>query len=204
MPYYSIDGLRPVVSAQSYVHPTATIIGDVIIADHCYVGPSAVLRGDFGRLILHEGANVQDTCVMHSFPEMDSIVECNGHIGHGAILHGCHIGENSLIGMNSIIMDGAKIGRYAMVAAMSFVPAGMQVPDKHLAMGCPAKITRQLSDQEITWKTTGTESYQQLVHRCLLSMVETTPLEQVEKDRKRIVVDNLIPLHKSKENQNSP
>ena len=199
MPCYAIDGIRPVVHPDSYVHPTATLIGDVIIAAGCYVGPGAVMRGDFGRLILEEGANLQDTCVMHGFPGDETVVERNGHIGHGAVLHGCRIGENALVGMNSVIMDGAVIGHSAIVAAMSFVKAKMEVPARHLVAGTPARIIRELKDEEIAWKESGTASYQQLARRSMASMVETTPLTEVEADRKRIELPELLPLYQLKQ-----
>ena len=195
MPCYAIDGIRPVIDLQSYVHPTATIIGDVIIAADCYIGPGAVLRGDFGRLIVQSGANVQDTCVMHAFPGMDTVIEENGHIGHGAVLHGCYVGKNAMVGMNSIVMDGAKIGESAIVGAMSFVKAEMVIPERHLAVGSPARILRELSDTEIAWKMSGTEGYQELTRRSMRSMVETTPLAQAEPNRAKIKVAKLIPLH---------
>lgn len=198
MTYYAIDSLSPVVDPSSYVHPAATIIGDVIIGPDCYVGPSAVLRGDFGRLILMQGANMQDTCVMHGFPGTDTVVEVNGHIGHGAVLHGCHIGENALVGMNAVVMDGAVVGHSAMVAAMSFVKAGAVIPDRHLAAGTPAKILRELSDEEIAWKETGTADYQRLTRRCFESMEEVAPLTEIEPNRPRLDVSDSVPLHQQK------
>ena len=111
MTCYSLDGLTPVVDPTAYVHPSAVLIGDVIVGPHCYVGPLASLRGDFGRIVLEEGANLQDTCVMHGFPDSDTVVERNGHIGHGAVLHGCRIGADALVGMNAVVMDNARIGR---------------------------------------------------------------------------------------------
>ena len=97
---YEIDGVRPVVHPSAYVHPSAVLIGDVIVGPRCYIGPLASMRGDFGRLILEEGANLQDTCVMHGFPGEDTVVEVDGHIGHGAVLHGCRIRRNAMVGMN--------------------------------------------------------------------------------------------------------
>lgn len=201
MPYYAIDGIRPVVDPSAYVHPTATLIGDVIVGPGCYVGPSAVMRGDFGRLILEEGANLQDTCVVHGFPGTDTVVERNGHIGHGAVLHGCVIRENALVGMNSVIMDGAVVGHSAIVAAMSFVKAKAEIPDRHLAAGSPAKVLRELADDEIAWKETGTAEYQQLSRRSLASMVETTPLTEMEPERKRLEVSDAIPLYQVKKDR---
>ncbi|MEZ5534858.1 MAG: phenylacetic acid degradation protein PaaY [Thiolinea sp.] len=198
MPFYAIDNIRPVVHPDSYVHPTATLIGDVIIGAGCYIGPSAVIRGDFGRIIMEQGCNLQDTCVVHGFPGTDTLIEEDGHIGHGAVIHGCHIRKNALIGMNSVIMDNAVIGESALVAAMSFVKAAMEVPDRHLAAGSPAKIIRELSEQEIEWKRIGTQDYQRLALRSMTSMVETQPLAEPEADRKRVTPSKSVPLNQLK------
>ncbi len=183
---YAIDGVTPVIDPTAYVHPTAVLIGDVIIGPGCYVGPLACLRGDFGRLIMEQGSNLQDTCVVHGFPGSDTIIEVDGHIGHGAVIHGARIGRNALVGMNSVIMDGAVIGEASIVAAMSFVKTGMQVPPKSLVMGMPARVVRTLSDAEIEWKFKGTLEYQQLAIRCRQNMQEVAPLTAVEPDRKRL------------------
>ncbi|MES2944592.1 MAG: phenylacetic acid degradation protein PaaY [Pseudomonadota bacterium] len=183
MPCYSIDGVIPVVHPTAYVHPTAVLIGDVIIGAHCYVGPCASLRGDFGRIILGTGANIQDTCVVHGFPDQDTVVEENGHIGHGAVLHSCVVKRDALIGMNAVIMDEAEIGEQSIVAACAFVPAGMKVPARSLVSGLPAKVKRELSEAELAWKRAGTLTYQELTSRCLQSMVEVQPLAVVERER---------------------
>ena len=201
MTCYSIDGIRPVVDPTSFVHPSADLIGDVIIGPNCYIGPGASLRGDFGRLILESGANVQDTCVMHGFPGTDTRIEENGHIGHGAVLHGCHVGRNALIGMNAVIMDGVVVGESAMVAAMSFVRANVEIPARHLAAGIPSKIIRELSDEEIGWKESGTRDYQRLTTRCFESLSETTPLSEIEHNRPRLDVSDSIPLFELKNKQ---
>ena len=189
---YAIDGIVPVVDPTAYVHPSAVLIGDVIIGPGCYVGPCASLRGDFGRLILEAGANLQDTC--GRFPGTDTVVEENGHIGHGAVLHGCRVGRNALVGMNAVIMDNAVIGEASIVAASAFVKASQEIPPRVLVAGMPAKIIRPLSDEEIAWKTDGTRTYQDLTRRCLATLVETTPLAAVEPDRKRIEMPDVIPL----------
>ena len=199
---YAIDGIVPVVDPTAYVHPSAVLIGDVIIGPGCYVGPCASLRGDFGRLILEAGANLQDTCVMHGFPGTDTVVEENGHIGHGAVLHGCRIGKNALIGMNAVIMDNVVIGESSIVAASAFVKAGQNIPAQSLAAGIPAKVIRALSPEEMSWKADGTRTYQELTRRCLAGMVETTPLTAVEKNRKRIEIPDVVPLTTLK-NRNS-
>lgn len=186
MPCYSIEGVVPVIDPSAYVHPTAVLIGDVIVGPRCYVGPNACLRGDFGRIVLHAGANVQDTCVMHGFPLQDTLVEENGHIGHGAVLHGCIVRRDALVGMNAVVMDEAEVGAQSFVAACAFVPAGMKVPPRSLAAGLPAKIKRELSDDEIAWKREGTLTYQALSLRCLESLREVAPLEAVEAERPRV------------------
>lgn len=198
---YAIDGIVPVVDPTAFVHPSAVLIGDVIIGPGCYVGPCACLRGDFGRLILERGANLQDTCVMHGFPGTDTVVEENGHIGHGAVLHGCRIGRNALVGMNAVIMDNAVIGESTIVAACAFVKAGAEIPARSLVAGMPAKVIRQLSEEEIAWKSDGTKTYQDLTRRSLESMHETAPLTAVEADRKRIQVPGVIPLVELKKQQ---
>ncbi len=199
---YSIDGIIPVVDPTAYVHPSAVLIGDVIIGPNCYVGPCASLRGDFGRLILEAGANLQDTCVMHGFPGTDTVVEENGHIGHGAVLHGCRIGNNALIGMNAVIMDNALVGESSIVAASAFVKASQEIPARTLAAGVPAKVIRPLTEAEMTWKTDGTRTYQELTRRCLATLVETTPLSAVEANRKRIEMPDVVPLTELKNRGN--
>lgn len=186
MPSYSIDGVIPVVDPSAYVHPTAVLIGDVIVGPRCYVGPCASLRGDFGRIVLEEGSNVQDHCCIHGFPENDTVVEVNGHIGHGAILHSCIVRRDALVGMNAVVMDEAEIGEKAIVAACAFVPAGMKVPPRSLVAGIPAKVKRELSDEEIAWKLEGTQTYQALTVRSLASLHEVAPLAQVEAGRPRL------------------
>jgi phenylacetic acid degradation protein len=192
---YEINGVTPVVHPTAYVHPSAVLIGDVIVGPRCYVGPLASLRGDFGRLVLEEGANLQDTCVMHGFPGCDTVVEQDGHIGHGAVLHGCRIGRNALVGMNSVVMDNAVIGAECIVAAMSFVRAGMEVPPRSLVVGTPAKVARALRDDEIKWKTEGTGQYQELAVRSMNTMREVEALTEVEADRQRIEWESSLPLH---------
>ena len=190
MPIYSLEGITPVVHPDAFVHETAVLIGDVIIGAGCYIGPNAVLRGDFGRIVVEQGANVQDTCVMHTFPDKDCIVERDGHIGHGAVLHGCRIGSNAMVGMNSVVMDDAVIGESSIVGAAAFVASKFECPPRSLVIGVPAKIKRELSDKEIEWKTRGTREYQQLVGRCHASLVRTEALSEVEPDRGRMVVDD--------------
>ncbi|MDE2360903.1 MAG: phenylacetic acid degradation protein PaaY [Betaproteobacteria bacterium] len=191
---YSINGVTPVVDPTAFVHPSAVLVGDVIVAANCYVGPCASLRGDFGRIELRAGANVQDVCVMHGFPGTDTIVEEEGHIGHGAILHGCIVRRNALVGMNAVVNDNAEIGESAIVAAMAFVKAGMVVPPRMLAAGIPARVVRELTEQEMAWKIDGTRGYQELAQRSRATMRRTAPLPAVEADRKRLDLPELLPL----------
>ncbi len=194
MPCYSIENVVPVVDPSAYVHPTAVLIGDVIVGPGCYIGPCAVLRGDFGRIVLERGANLQDTCVMHGFPARDTVVEENGHIGHGAVLHSCIVRRDALVGMNAVVMDEAEIGEASIVAACAFVPAGRKIPPRSLAAGIPAKVQRELSEQEIAWKRQGTETYQALTLRSLASMKEVEPLRAIEAERPRLAAPDVKPL----------
>ena len=165
------------------VDDSAVLIGDVIIGPGCLVGPCASLRGDIGRLEMRAGSNVQDNCTVHCFPGKDVVIEEDGHVGHGAVLHGCTIRRNGMVGMNAVIMDDAVIGESAFVAAMAFVKAGMQVPDRTLVGGVPAKIMRELSEKEIGWKSEGTGHYQHLAQRYLATSTAVEPLSEVEADR---------------------
>lgn len=195
---YSFAGLTPVVHPQSFVHPTAVLIGDVIVERGCYIGPGASLRGDFGRLTIGKGTNVQDNCVLHCFPGKETLVEANGHIGHGATLHGCTIRRNALVGMRAVIMDGAEIGEDSFVAAMAFVPSEFCVPTRTLVAGIPAKIRRELTDDEIAWKSQGTKEYQALAVRSLATCQATTALTEPEPDRPRLPENDTKPLKKKR------
>jgi phenylacetic acid degradation protein len=188
MPCYAIDDVLPVIDPGAYVHPSAVLIGDVIVGPGCYVGPCASLRGDFGRIVMARGANVQDTCVVHGSPGRDTVIDENGHVGHGAVLHFCHVGRDAMVGMNAVVMDDAVIGEAAIVAACAFVPAGMQVPPRTLVAGIPAKVRRELGPHEIAAKRRGTEVYQELTERSLRSMREVQPLAAVTPDRRRLPV----------------
>jgi phenylacetic acid degradation protein len=176
MPSYKYEGITPVVDPSAFVHPTAVLIGDVIIGAGCLVGPAAVLRGDIGRLELKAGSNVQDTCVVHCFPGKDVVVHENGHVGHGAVLHGCTVGRNALIGMNAVLMDDTVVGENSIVGALAFVKEGTEIPANTLWAGAPAKQIRELSEKEIGWKSRGTEVYQHLAQRHLQTEEEVNPL----------------------------
>lgn len=191
---YSIDGVTPVVDPSAYVHPSAVLIGDVIVGPNVYVGPCASLRGDFGRLVVKDGANVQDCCVLHGFPGKDTVIEEDGHIGHGAIIHGAVIGRGALVGMNAVVNDNAVIGEGAIVAAMAFVRADMQVPPRTMVAGLPARVVRELTEQELAWKAEGTALYQRLAVRSLATLRETVALEAPEPGRKQVDAGESKPL----------
>ena len=191
---YSIDGLTPVVHPDAYVHPSAVLIGDVHVGAGVYIGPLASLRGDFGRLVVEAGANIQDCCVLHGFPESDTVIEQDGHIGHGAIIHSARICRNAMVGMNAVVNDNAVVGESAFVAAMAFVKAGMQVPPRTLVAGVPAKVMRELSADELAWKLDATRAYQNLARRSLASLRETVALTEAEPGRKRLSLAEVLPL----------
>ena len=167
MPCYEIDGLIPVVHPTAFVHPTAILIGDVIVGAGCYVGPAASLRGDFGRLILEQGSNLQDTCVMHGFPGTDTVLEVDGHVGHGAVLHGCRVKRNALIGMNTTILHGAEIGEYAIVGAGALVPPGHKIPARSVVMGVPCKLARMATEDDLSLIENTLRNYEKLTEKYL-------------------------------------
>jgi len=198
---YSIDGVTPVVDPTAYVHPSAVLIGDVVVGPGCYIGPHASLRGDFGHIEVRAGANLQDCCVMHGFPGTGTIVEEEGHIGHGAVLHSCTIGRNALVGMNAVVNDNAVVGDSAIVGAMAFVKAGMVIPPRTLVAGIPARVIREVTEQELAWKIDGTRSYQDLTRRCLATLHPTVPLASVTPDRKRLQLPELLALSEVKKRE---
>ncbi|MBK8621602.1 MAG: transferase hexapeptide repeat family protein [Saprospiraceae bacterium] len=175
---YEFEGIRPVIHPTAFIHQTAIVIGHVIIGKDVYIGPGAVLRGDWGCIRIADGCNVQENCVIHMFPGIEVILEAGAHIGHGAVIHGAKIGKNVLIGMNSVIMDEVVIGRDSIVGALSFVKAGEIIPEKSLLAGNPAKIIRTLDEDTISWKKEGTKLYQQLPEMCYRSLKECLPLTE--------------------------
>ena len=195
MNIYSLEGLVPVIDPTAFVHPQAVLIGDVIVAARCYVGPGASLRGDFGRVILSAGSNVQDCCVLHCFPSRDTLLEQDAHIGHGAVLHGCTVRRGALIGIGAIIMDDAVVEEEAFVGAASLVPAGFVVPRRTLVTGVPARVVRTLTPEELAWKATGTREYQELAARCLAMLKECQPLAAPEAGRPSMGGSSAVPLH---------
>ncbi len=195
---YSYDGVVPVIDPSAFVHPAAVVIGDVIIGAGVYVAPCASLRGDLGRIIIGAGSNIQDSAVVHGFPGTDTVIEENGHVGHGAIIHACTLRRNVLVGMNAVVMDFAEIGESSIISASAFVAAKSVIPPRHLAVGVPAKVVRQLTQDEMTWKLQATATYQQLCVDSRRSMVPCTPLTAAEPDRRRCTAPDVQPLSEYK------
>ncbi len=180
---FSFKGFTPVVHPTAFVHPNATVTGNVIIGKDVYIGPGAAIRGDWGRIEIGDGCNVQENCTIHMFPGKTVILEPSAHVGHGAVIHGAHLGENCLIGMNSVIMDDVHIGKESIVGALSFVAAGQDIPERSLVVGNPGKVIKTVSDEMIAWKTKGTALYQSLPEECRQSLKETTALNEEEENR---------------------
>ena len=180
---YEFNGFKPVIKESAFIHETATIIGNVHIGEKVYVGPGAAIRGDWGEIIIEDGCNVQENCVIHMFPGVSLRLEEGAHIGHGAIIHGADIGRNCLVGMNAVIMDRVKLGAESIVGALSFIKADTVIPERSLVVGNPAKIIRQVSDEMLAWKTKGTELYQQLPADCFESLKPCEPLRIPEANR---------------------
>jgi len=182
---YEFNGYRPVVHPSSFVHPQASIIGNVIIGRKVYVGPGAAIRGDWGEVLIEDGCNVQENCVIHMFPGLPVHLHPNAHIGHGAVLHGASVGRNSLIGMNAVLMDKVRIGKECIVGALSFIKAEEHIPDRSLVVGNPARIVKEVSDEMIAWKSEGTHLYKQLPAQCHESLRPCQPLTEVPSQRPR-------------------
>jgi len=199
---YSFDGVVPVIDPSAFVHPSAVVIGDVIIGPNVIVAPLAVLRGDLGRIIVGAGSNIQDTVVIHGFPRTDTTIGEQGHIGHGAIIHACTLERNVLVGMNAVIMDKAVVGESSIIAASAFVPAKTKIPPQSLAVGVPAKVIRSLTPDELAWKPEATETYQYLRRTSIRSLVPCVPLTAVEPDRRRCSEPDILPLSETKERAN--
>ncbi|MBA3665640.1 MAG: transferase hexapeptide repeat family protein [Bacteroidetes bacterium] len=176
---FEFNGYKPVIRPTAFIHPNATVTGNVVIGENVYVGPGAAIRGDWGQIIIEDGCNVQENCTIHMFPGTTVLLKESAHIGHGAIIHGATIGKNSLIGMNSVIMDNAIIGDECIVGALTFVPADTVIENRKVVVGNPAKVIKDVSDDMIKWKTKGTELYQQLPSDCYASLKECEPLRRM-------------------------
>jgi phenylacetic acid degradation protein len=180
---YSFKGFVPIVHETSFVHPLATVTGNVIIGKDCYIGPGAALRGDWGAIIIEDGCNVQENCTIHMFPGTTVLLKEASHIGHGAVIHGATIGKNCLIGMNSVVMDNVQLGDECIVGALSFIKEGEVFEPRSLIVGNPAKKIKEVSDEMIGWKTKGTQLYQSLPKEMHNEWYACEPLREVPNNR---------------------
>lgn len=179
---YSFKEFTPVIEPSSFIHPQAVVTGNVIIGKNCYIGPGAALRGDWGRIIIEDGCNVQENCTIHMFPGVTVLLKEGAHVGHGAIVHGAVIGENCLVGMNAVIMDNVELGDESIVGALSFIKQDEKIPARSLVAGNPGKIIKQVTDEMIAWKTKGTKLYQALPKEMFESWRECEPLREIPTD----------------------
>lgn len=180
---YEFEGYIPVIHETAFIHPQASVIGNVEIGANVFVGSGAAIRGDIGKIIIEDGCNVQENCIIHMFPGKTVVLKEMAHIGHGAIVHGADVGKNTLIGMNAVLMDDAVIGDECVIGALCFVPAGKEIPCRSVAVGNPAKIVKEVSDKMLGWKTDGTLLYQKLAASSIENLKEVEPLRVVPKDR---------------------
>ena len=186
---YQYKNYIPVIHESSFIHPQSAVTGNVIIGKDVYIGPGAAIRGDFGKIIIEDGCNVQENCTIHMFPGVTVLLKENAHIGHGAVIHGATIGRNCLIGMNAVVMDNVILGDECIVGALSFIKADQVIPARSLLVGNPAKIIKSVSDEMIKWKTEGTKLYQQLPAQMYNSCKECEPLLEPEENRQQKVAD---------------
>ena len=181
---YEFNGYKPVIHESSFIHPQAAVTGNVIIGKDVYIGPGAAIRGDWGKIVIEDGCNVQENCTIHMFPGVTVTLSKSAHIGHGAIIHGSTIGENTLVGMNAVVMDNVIIGKECIIGALAFVKEGMEIPDRKVVVGNPAKIVKEVTDEMAKWKTEGTGWYLRLPGQMKQSWKECKPLREVPEDRK--------------------
>ncbi len=181
--FYEFNGNKPVVHPSAFVHPQAVVTGAVTIGKDCYIGPGAALRGDWGEIILKDGCNVQENCTIHMFPGVTVVLEEGAHIGHGAIIHGAHIGRNCLVGMNAVVMDNVELGDESIVGALTFIKEGENIPPRSVVVGNPGKVVKKVSDRLIDWKTEGTRLYQALPKSCEESLKPCKPLRKAPAKR---------------------
>jgi len=182
---YAFDDFIPVVHESAFIHPQAAVTGNVLIGRDVYVGPGAAIRGDWGGIVIEDGCNVQENCTVHMFPGVTVVLEAGAHIGHGAVVHGARIGRNALVGMNAVVMDNAVVGAGCIVGALCFVPTGMEIPERKVVVGNPARVVKDVSDEMLAWKTEGTRLYQALPAQLHRSLKPCEPLRELPADRAR-------------------
>jgi phenylacetic acid degradation protein len=183
MACYEFKDIKPVIHESSFIHPQSAVTGNVVIGKNVYIGPCATIRGDFGKIIIEDGCNVQENCTIHMFPGVTVVLKENAHIGHGAVIHGATIGKNCLVGMNAVIMDNVDLGDNCIVGALSFIKADEKIPPGSMLVGNPAKIIKQVSDEMIQWKTEGTKIYHQLANDMQTEWKPCEPLRVIPEQK---------------------
>jgi len=166
MGWYEFEGKRPSVDPSAFVHPEATLIGDVRIGPNCYVGAGARLRADWGSIVVDRDANIQENCVLHVQPGDSVVLGPRCHIGHGAILHGPKLGTHVVVGMGAILMDGVTVGDGSCIAAGALVTSGTTVGENRLLVGVPAKDAGAVDEKLRGFLDWGTRMYMALPRRC--------------------------------------
>jgi carbonic anhydrase/acetyltransferase-like protein (isoleucine patch superfamily) len=161
MPVRSLGDRAPQIDATAYIADSAQLIGDVVLGSGVSVWFNAVLRGDTERISVGAGSNVQDGAILHADPGFPCTVGTGVVTGHGAILHGCQIGDDCLIGMGAVVLNGARIGPGSIVAAGAVVPEGKEFPPRSLIMGVPAKVVREATTQDLEQIAAGARHYQE-------------------------------------------
>jgi phenylacetic acid degradation protein len=179
---FAFEDFVPVIHESAFIHPNATVTGNVVIGRDVYVGPGAAIRGDWGGIVIEDGCNVQESCTIHMFPGVTVVLEAAAHVGHGAVVHGARIGANALIGMNAVVMDNAHVGAGSIVGALCFVPSEMEIPPRKVVVGNPARIVKDVSDEMLAWKTSGTALYQALPKRLHATLRAVEPLRELPGD----------------------
>jgi len=166
VPFYEFEEKTPVLDPSCFVHPDAILIGDVTIGKHCFIGAGAVLRGDYGSIVISDGANVQENCTLHAQPGSVAFIGANVDVGHGCIIHGpCAIGSNVTIGMGSTICDNCQIGDNCFIGAGSVLPSKLVIPDGKLAFGNPAKVIKDTNEYQRTFTKMAIDVYKDLCER---------------------------------------
>ena len=183
MSVYAFGDYTPVVHETAFIHPQAAVTGNVIIGRDVYIGPGAALRADWGAIVIEDGCNVQENCIIHMFPGTTVVLEESAHMGHGSIVHGGRIGRNTLIGMNAVIMDDVTIGAECIIGALTFVPTGTTIEPRKVVVGNPAKVVKDVTDEMLSWKTEGTKLYQALPELMREQWREADPLREVPANR---------------------
>ncbi len=162
---YALDGIKPQLAKDSWVADNVVLVGDVVLEAACSIWFGAVLRGDNEQILVGQGSNIQENCVLHTDMGYPLVIGAGCTIGHKAMLHGCVIGDNSLIGMGAIVLNGAKIGKNCLIGAGALIPEGKDIPDGALVMGSPGKVIRQLDFTAINALRESALHYQQNMRR---------------------------------------